>query len=91
MDDVVTKVEGAIRLKRAKEAQEARLTTTITSKEFEKYTTMCNHQSKRSSKYCSPEEWFTIHPVTIYKRYKHEEIFRKPPPQSEAKDEVEQN
>lgn len=37
---IFTRVEREIRLKKAKEAQEARLTTTITSKEVKRYATM---------------------------------------------------
>lgn len=80
MDDIFTRVEGEILLERAKESQEARLTATVTSKEVEGYPTMWNHQNKGSPQDCSPEVWSTIHPITIYKRHKHEEIFKKPPP-----------
>ena len=91
MDNVLTRVEGEIRLERAREIQEARVIDVIALRECEKNATMQNHQNKESPQDYPHEEWFTIHPVTIYKRHCHEDIFKKPSPQPEAGDEVEKN
>ncbi|XP_062015884.1 uncharacterized protein LOC133732360 [Rosa rugosa] len=82
MDDIITRVQGEIRIEKAKEAREAQLTAVVTSREVEWNNTKNDiHSDKGGKPKDYPlEEWFTIHPVTIYKRHGHEGIFEKPPP-----------
>ncbi|XP_062020992.1 uncharacterized protein LOC133737465 [Rosa rugosa] len=93
MDDIITRVQGEIIIEKAKEAREAQLTAVVTSREVEWNNTKNDIQSDKGGKPQDYplEEWFTIHPVTIYKRHDHEGIFEKPPPQPEASDEVERS
>jgi hypothetical protein len=87
MDDVLTRVEGEIRLEKASEAQEARFTAAVTSREPRRNSReMESHGSReRNSRGERSEdhplrEWFTASPVHIYKQHSQEGIFKKPPP-----------
>ncbi|XP_024200130.1 uncharacterized protein LOC112203387 [Rosa chinensis] len=82
MDDIIKRVQWEIRIEKAKEAREVQLTTVVTSREVEWNNAKNDIQSDKGGKPqdYSLEEWFTIHPMTIYKRHSHEAIFEKPPP-----------
>ena len=92
MDDIVTKVEGEIRIEKAKEAQEARVTAVVASRQRENNHGRNDRNEKNGRRFreeIRPRnnpigEWFTLSPTHIYRRHQHEGIFKKPPPQRES-------
>ncbi|XP_024196298.1 uncharacterized protein LOC112199524 [Rosa chinensis] len=94
MDNVITRVEGEIRIERAKEAREARYTSVVASGD-ERRQNRGNHPGVRTDnrhhyeikpRTRPPKEWFTLSPAAIFRKHQHEGLFTKPPPQPESRD-----
>ncbi|XP_062009701.1 uncharacterized protein LOC133726207 [Rosa rugosa] len=94
MDDIITRVEGEIRIERAKEAREARHVRVVTSGEDRRQNrgnypdgrpdNRRQYEAKPRAR--QPKEWFTLSPTAIFRKHQHEGLFTKPPPQPESRD-----
>ncbi|XP_024172011.1 uncharacterized protein LOC112178021 [Rosa chinensis] len=94
MDDIITRVEGEIRIERAKEAREARYTNVVASGDDRRQNRGSRHGVRQDNRHPYeakprarfPKEWFTLSPTAIFRKHQHKGLFTKPPPQRESRD-----